>query len=327
MAIFYVSDLLADLIEAEAVRDAVRRQCASILTDVPGKTAEQLRAPLHYISGKCMGYPAVWLTSTALDLGGDALAERLQRQPGPLYISLTTSIADDFIDRDENITSAHMMLLYLFFFSSLRHPHWFSGELLESYQRLIYPLIGAFVGNHPLADCGSVGEMEQRAERSSWRIGNFFETIARGLTIDDPAETRAAVAEIGRVFGNWCSHLDDVVDVERDILGGDTFTYPLFLLSQRSPALAKAVRERDLAACVAAIDEDWFTEALIERHRGYLAELRGLAEAAGFARLAVEFERLSSRLPPLIAEIRRENSQAAAIAEEDLSPALRLKCA
>lgn len=311
MAIFYVSDLLADLIGAEMVRDIVRNHCAAILVDVPEKTAERLRAPLHYIAGKCMGYPAVWIASTALDLTPEAIVDRLRCQPGPLYISLTTSIADDFIDKDENITAAHMMLLYLFMFSALRHPHWFSGELLATYQRLIYPLIGAFVGDPPLAETGTRVEMELRAERSSWRIGNFFETIVRALTIDDREETRSAVAEVGRVFGNWCSHLDDVVDVERDVLSGDTFTYPLFLLTEHSPALARAVRNRDLDSCLGAIGADWFIDMLIERHERHLAELRGMADAAGFHRLGCEFERLRARIPPLIAAIRQENSQSA----------------
>jgi len=326
MPIFYVSDLLSDLIGADAVRAAVRRQCESVLIDVPPPTAERLRAPLHYIAGKCMGYPAVWLIGTALELGEGALAARLQRHPGPLYISLTTSIADDFIDRDENIGAAHMMLLYLFVFSSLRHPHWFNGELLETYQRLIYPLIGAFVGDHPLSDSGNRVELELRAERSSWRIGNFFETIVRGLTCEDAPATRSALAELGRAFGNWCSHLDDVVDVERDIVSGDTFTYPLFLIAQHSPRLAEAVRGGDLESCFEAIEAGWFVEALVERHQGYLEQLEAIARQAGFERLAGEFARLALRLPGLIRAIRRENSQAGLRASVEAAPA-EARCA
>jgi hypothetical protein len=307
--LLYVSDFLAELIDASEVREIVRGQCEGILFDVPQKTADQLREPLKYISGKCMGYPAIWFASNALQLNEDGIVSRLSRNPGPLYISLTTSIADDFIDRDENIKSAHMMLLYLFVFSSLRHRHWFNGEVLEAYQRLIYPLVGAFVGeNHSRAHL-QIEELEKQADRSAWRIGNFFETIVRGFMIDDAHELRSTVSDLGREFGNWCSHLDDVVDVERDILSGDTFTYPMFVLTRHSPALAQAVDRGDLNACLDAIKTDWFVDALEKRHIAHIASLQARAQSAGLLALEDKLANLKSKLPEAIFAIRQENSQ------------------
>ncbi len=309
--IFYVSDLLSQLIDAEEVREIVRRQCGYILFDVPKETADQLREPLSYISGKCMGYPAIWFASTALELEHDDIVHRLSKQPGPLYISLTTSIADDFIDRDENIKSVHMMLLYLFVFSSLRHPHWFNGQILEAYQRLIYPLVGAFVGEDHTRAHLQIEELERHAERSGWRIGNFFDTIIRGFMADDSPEFRSTVADLGRDFGNWCSHLDDIVDVERDILSGDTFTYPMFLLTRHSSELAQAVDNRDLSRCIDAIRADWFVNALEKHHVDRISELQAKAGMAGLSQLADRLGHVKSRLPQVISAIRRENSQSA----------------
>lgn len=308
MTIYYVSDILSNLIEADDVRQLVREQCATILADVPPETAGRLREVLRYFSGKCMGFPAVWLVASALDLSNEQVADRLVRQPGPLYISLTTSIADDFIDREDNVSAAHMMLLYLLVFGALRQPHWLHGEMLDAYRSRIYPLIGAFVADRPLERARTIAELRRSAEESSWRIGNFFETIVRGLTIEDRDEARAAIADLGRSFGNWCSHLDDVVDVERDILAGDTLTYPIFLLSQESPRLADAVRARDLGACLPAISQDWFVDALVQHQHGHIDDLRAKADAHGFAYLADELYGISKRLPGLIPAIRRENA-------------------
>lgn len=311
MAIYYVSDLLSNLIGAEDVRNIVRKQCETVLIDVPPSTADRLREPLYYIAGKCMGYPAVWITSVALNLNSEQLAERIALQPGPLYISLTTSIADDFIDKDSNVNAAHMMLLYLFVFSSLRHPHWFNGEMLESYRKNVYPLIGAFVGDHPLTNALSSTEMAASAERSGLRIGHFFETIVRGLSYKDPEDVHIALCNIGRSFGNWCSHLDDVVDIEQDIIGGDSFTYPIFLLSNHSSQLRTAVQRKDLDACLEAIDSPWFLDAITAYHQRYLARLGEQAQSAGFDALSGKLSLIAERIAETIGEIRKENSRMA----------------
>jgi len=308
MTIYYVSDLLSDLLGAEETRRLVREQCEIILQDVPPETAGKLRAPLDYISGKCMGFPAAWLVTTALGLGPGEMAERLRRQPGPLFVSLTTSIADDFIDSDPNIGSAHMMLLYLFMFSSLRHPHWFEGELLQSYQRHIYPLVGAFVGDAPFGQAVPAEKLERQAEASGQRIGNFFETIVRALTLDDPLPVRDQLSAIGRAFGNWCSYLDDVVDVERDIESGDTVTYPLFLLTGRSPALARAVANRDVDACRPELASEWFVAALASRHARHLNDICATARRSDFDRLADRLEVVIPHVCADVLSIRRENA-------------------
>jgi len=306
VAFLYVSDVLEGVLDCRDIRTLVRNQCSRVLDGLHADIASNLAVPLHYVAGKCMGYPAVWLSSVALGLTIEQTRQRLAAFPGPLYVSLTTSIADDFLDGDENVRPAHMMVLYMLLFSALREQTWFAGDIDRLYREKVYPLIAGFVAEQPLWRTDPAGPDVHEVAKAGRRIGAFFETIALGMARDEPPARRAALVALAGAFGDWCSDLDDIVDIEIDIRQGDTLTYPIFALMQAGEAPRAAVLARDAAACENVITDPGFISGLAERQAGKLRTIADRAEECGFDLLARSLERSASILPDRIVALRAQ---------------------
>lgn len=79
MTVVYVSDVLETVLDAGKTRAAVRNHCKVILRGVPQLPETELEDCLHYIAGKCMGYPAIWLVEQALDLNEEDIGSVIDR--------------------------------------------------------------------------------------------------------------------------------------------------------------------------------------------------------------------------------------------------------
>jgi hypothetical protein len=299
----YVSEVIEELIDGAGIRDLVRAQCGQVLRELPAPIAQKLQKHLQYSAGKCMGYPAVWLVQQALEKSVEQTASLLAEAPAPLYVSLTTSIADDFLDRDPNVDGGHMMMLYMFMFGALSERPWFHGEQRRQWLDRVFPLVATFV--EP-SDIVSAGSSRDAVEASGRRIGAFFEVIAYSLTGGILAERRRELVELAGKFGNWCSHLDDIVDIEIDIIDGAHLTFPVWAIAQHSEAHRQAVGARNLDGCASLIASAEFVDYLIDRQLERLQELKRCAQTGGFNLLVTCLERVSGRLPETVHALRRK---------------------
>ncbi len=299
--ILYVSDVLEQLIDGTEIRELVRQHCRAVLAPLSPNVQAKLSEPLRYSAGKCMGYPAVWLVQKALDASLPEMSERLGRSPGPLYISLTTSIADDYLDREPNVRPAHMMILYLFVFGALAEPRWMHAEQLDHWRRNIFPLIEWFILNQ--GENVRASESAAFVELAGRRIGAFFEAIAYGLVGGEGSASGKRIVSLAGDFGCWCSDLDDIIDVEADIAAGAHVTSPIKLVMDHSPALRQAVIECNADACLPVIHSEGFMSALAERQFDRLSALVHKAESAGLTSLAQAFVGVKSRLARTLLEI------------------------
>ncbi len=299
----YVSDMLEVLIDGEDARNIVRAQCERILAGASPSAQATLSKPLHYIAGKCMGYPAAWLVKHACNLDNRDLAARLAATPGPVYVSLTTSIADDFLDREQNVGASQMMLLYLFMFEALRNAHWFNDGIERQYSRSVYPVIDFFLHDQSDRKAMTVNQFAAAGQNPGRRIGAFFETIARGL-IPQETERSEAVVKIAGMFGDWCSLLDDILDTENDIDDGIFLSYPIYQIMHKSEALAGAVMQKNAAACLAYTRTDEFLNLNLDQAARELSDIRSLSETEGFDGLATALEAVADRLPRILTQHR-----------------------
>ncbi len=294
----YVSDLLEPLLDAAAVRALVREQCLRVVDRLPRHVQPHLRPVAEYTGGKCMGYPAVWFTQQACGLTDEATKAWLERAPTALFLSLSTSIADDFLDRDEPVSAEHLMFFYALILESLRAR---STRCDGVFERIYEEMTGAmdlFVG--PARDSVSVGSRGKR-------IGNFFEMIAFELfAAGDVASghAEAIVRDAGR-FGEWCGALDDAIDVEQDIRGGQRDSFPIAALAALDPAAADRIRCRDVAGVsgwLTSPDLSAMTAAHLEERLLVIEGEAGVYSAALAARLAV----IRQQLPSLVASVRQD---------------------
>lgn len=303
MALIYVSDFLENLIDGHDVRNLVREQSREILKGVPEPAYSKLFDALDYWGGKCMGYPAVWLVQKAMHWNLPQTCSAVSCYPGSLYVSLTTSIMDDFLDRDQDVGPSDLMLAYMFFFTALRQPHWFAGDIAAVYFQSVYPLVASFVSDAPIRDKGDISSLYDRAAISGRRIGAFFETIACALVPRD-APQRDSIIELAGAFGEWCSMLDDLIDIELDLTQKSQVTVPLALLSAKSMRLAEAVARGDFDACKPTIASPSFINSLVEDNLQRVRSLRQRSQTLGFELLVEELIRVEARLPDMIRDVR-----------------------
>jgi hypothetical protein len=294
----YVSDLLEPLLDAAAIRALVRDQCLRIVARLPRHVQPHLRPIAEYTGGKCMGYPAVWFTQQACGVTDEETRDWLERAPTALFMSLSTSIADDFLDRDEPVSAEHLMFFYALILEALRARATRRDEVFERIYDEMTGAMDLFVGRpHDGTGVGSRGK----------RIGNFFKMIAFELfAAGGPASihAEAIVRDAGR-FGEWCAALDDVIDVEQDIRGGQQDSFPIAAVAALDPTAADRIRCRDTAGV-----SHWLTSpdlsAMTAAHLGErLLVIEGEAcrySPALTTRLAV----IRHRLPELVVSVRRQ---------------------
>lgn len=310
----YVSDVLSDLLDGAApFREAVRRHCLELVDRLPAEIAGPIRPAAEYIGAKCMGYPPVWFVSQALGLSLEETDELLRQSHTALCISLSTSIADDFLDR-EAAGSPHLMFFYLLLFEALKQEDWSKAGLGDFIYSKAVGTMDLFVlpgvSQKLRAGC-SLATLEAMAERSGLRIGNFHRMIAYSLLRSVPSAAARAprlVDLVGR-FGNWCSDLDDVIDVERDILQREPSPLATLSLLRLDPGLRAPLVEADLPRLSNALEHPDFVAGLTDplvRDIAAVAREVGELGAAGFA---VRLQELARRLPGQIAEIRRSARQ------------------
>jgi hypothetical protein len=306
----YVSDVLSDLLEgAQPFREAVRGHCLELVDRLPAEIAGPIRPAAEYIGAKCMGYPPVWFVSQALGWTLEETDGLLARSHTALCISLSTSIADDFLDR-EAVGSPHLMFFYLLLFEALAQQDWGESGLGDFIYSKAVGTMDLFVlpgvRQQLRAGCG-LDALEGMAERSGLRIGNFHRMIAysllRSRSLAD-AQATALVDLAGR-FGNWCSDLDDIIDVERDILQGEPSALAALSLLRLDPGLRTALVDGDLDRLAGGLEHPAFvaglTAPLVRGIESLAREVRGL-HGEGFAG---RLQELARRLPVQIVEIRR----------------------
>jgi hypothetical protein len=218
---FYASDFLEPLLAASDVRAAVRQHCLALLDSVDPDLRARLRQQALYVGGKCMGYPAVWLLHRILEPKGVDLATVIEQTEPALCVSLTTSIVDDLMDGDEQITADYVAFLYVLI------AHAAFGQNITS--RLL-PEQSALL-QQALDVCINPTRVGPNAERRGNRVGHFFRMVAAGparasLSL---AEANAAIEAVG-MFGEVCGHVDDWIDLEVDFERGERENVALSLL-------------------------------------------------------------------------------------------------
>lgn len=220
----YVSDILESLLDASGVRAAVREHCAALLAAAEPPLRDRLASAAHYVGGKCMGYPAIWFVERALAGHGIPTSEIIDACEPALSVSLTTSIVDDLVDRDETIAPEYAAFLYVLIGNAVsKQPTKFALESCVTRTFL----------NRALEACRDPNVGSDVMGRRGDRIGHFYRMIAAGAVERfEPlsAQGERFIEAIGR-FGQCCGHLDDWIDLETDARRGvrENVAYALFL--------------------------------------------------------------------------------------------------
>ncbi len=283
----YVSDFLEQILGAGTERALARETCVAAAHGLPVEVAEQAR----YYGGKCMGYPAIWMLRHALGLDRQRLIDAAQACRASLFLSLTASIMDDWIDRDKPVTIAPAALFYMLVVRGLGAArsdaltHELVAEKLQEVveQLLVVEQSAQLAAHKKLEVCAGI------ARRSGIKIGNFHELIAvefcAHLSLEADATT--ALRRLANGFGRWCALLDDIIDVRSDIATGDWASLPAARLL--GACNGKASR-------FATFTPDAEAQLLLIAEQ-QLQDLAAEAGNAGFMELAAAFESSQDRLP------------------------------
>ncbi len=283
----FVSDVLEGLLDAGAERALVRENCLAAVRGLPAEIAGQA----DYYGGKCMGYPAIWMLRHALGLDRQDLGHATAACRASLFLSLTASIMDDWIDRDEPVSVAPAALFYMLMVRGLGTPRQdmpvhelVVDKLREVIEQLLVVERSAQLGaQEKLEVCAGI------ARESGIKIGNFHELIAAELCahLSLEAANTEALRRLANGFGQWCALLDDIIDVRADIAAGDWASVPAAkLLSECNGKLPR------LAAIAPGAETRLLSVAEQE-----LEALTAEARQAGFEDLAAAFESVQTRLP------------------------------
>jgi hypothetical protein len=283
----YVSDFLEEILDAGTERALTRENCLAAAHGLPAEIAEQAR----YYGGKCMGYPAIWMLRHALGLDRQHLIDATKACRASVFLSLTASIVDDWIDRDEPVTIAPASLFYMLMVRGLGASQ--SGTLArdlvaEKLQEVIEQLLlversAHFGAQKKLEICAGI------AGDSGIKIGNFHELIAAEFCahLSLQADATEALRRLANRFGRWCALLDDIIDVRSDIAAGDWASLPAARL------LSGCNGEVSPFATVSP-DAELRLILIAEQQ---LKELAAAAGEAGFMGLARAIECAHDRLP------------------------------
>ncbi len=293
----YVSDFLEEILNASAERRLTREICCVAVNDLPADVVQQA----DYYGGKCMGYPAIWLLRHALGLDRQRLTDVAMACRASLFLSLTASIVDDWIDRDQPVTIAPVSLLYMLMVRGLAstQTNALAHELVtDKLQEVIEQLLiversAQFSARKKLEICASI------ARDSGIKIGNFHELIAAEVCgyLSLEAEITETLRRLANGFGRWCALLDDIIDVRSDIAAGEWASLPAAsLLMEIAGSSAGKLSQP------AAVSPD-AENRLIPISAQQLADLGAEANEAGFTDLAKAIELARDKLPGHLATL------------------------
>ena len=278
----YASDVLEPLLDAGAVRSAVREHCARLLDPADPELRNRLMPAARYVGGKCMGYPAIWLLERVLGPRGISLAGIIERSEPALSVSLTTSIVDDLVDRDEPIAAEYVAFLYVL----IAHAAFEAPAVPETDLHPQRALL-----DRALDVCMDPNAAGASAARRGNRIGHFFRMIAHGpAQAFLPEQASSMVVEAVGRFGEFCAHVDDWIDMERDLERGVNENVALSLLRSRRKARASAKRI-DLHAMGSLARE------MGEFLTGKLHEIHSMLVPLDVPQALESLERVAVRLP------------------------------
>lgn len=307
----YVSDCLESLLDASKTRELVRTECMTVLDDLPTGIASELRPLAEYVGGKCMGYPAVWFVERALDVPHQELRDILRRSRTALMVSLSTSLADDFLDRNEAAGANHLMVFYLLLLDPITNERRASAEVRHFLRSEIVDAMELFVGPRKpisaIAPGAGVEILRQVTRRRGKRIGNFHRMIAFELLTEmgvSESMRSQVVRDAGR-FGDWCAFLDDAIDVEQDIEEGHISSFPVCALLALHPGARQLLLEKQIDALAPLLASHELSAMIQVQLAASLGEIEAstreyavrLAEALGRLRhsLAAELASLRSK--------------------------------
>lgn len=230
----YASDILEPLLDAGTVRSAVREHCAALLATTNPELRSRLLPAARYVGGKCMGYPAIWFLERMLGPRGIPLRSIVEHSEPALSVSLTTSIVDDLVDRDEPIAAEYVAFLYVL----IAHAAFEAPVTLKTD---MYPQRALL--DRALDVCIDPHSGGGSAVRRGDRIGHFFRTIALGpARAFLPEQQSSVIVEAVGRLGEFCAHVDDWIDMERDSEHGVNENVALALLRSRGKAPATGKR-------------------------------------------------------------------------------------
>jgi len=278
----YASDVLEPLLDAGAVRSAVREHCVRLLDHADPGLRNRLMPAARYVGGKCMGYPAIWFLERMLGPRGISLGGIIERSEPALSVSLTTSIVDDLVDRDESIIAEYVAFLYVL----IAHAAFEAPTAPRTDLRPQRALL-----DRALDVCMDPNAAGGSAARRGNRIGHFYRMIAHGpADAFLPEQAASVVVEAVGRFGEFCAHVDDWIDMERDLERGVNENVALSLLRSLRKAHASAKRI-DLHAV------DSLTSEMGEFLKGQLHEIRSMLAPLDVPRALESLERIAVQLP------------------------------
>ncbi|MGI9374018.1 MAG: hypothetical protein ACR2OJ_16140 [Hyphomicrobiales bacterium] len=229
----YVSDFLVTLLGASLQRTLVR----NITYEAIGRFPDEIVDLANYYGGKCMGYPAVWLIKHALGIDDKFLVELAHTCKTSISLSLTTSIVDDWLDKDVDVSVAPVSLMYMLMVGGFgnQNSDYFPCELAQQRLKEITEHLLLVEKSITLKYHQKLELSAKLAKFSGMKIGYFHELIAKEfcncMSLDrDQAQ---ALCEIAKKFGCWCAFLDDIIDVRSDFELGDWVSLPALNLARR----------------------------------------------------------------------------------------------
>ncbi len=293
----YVSDFLDSLLGAASERALVRRITNRAIENLPGEIGDLA----EYYGGKCMGYPAVWLIRHALKIEEDVLAEQAEACKASIFLSLTTSIVDDWLDKDTEVSIAPVSLMYMLMVGGISGSHAATFPSEESLKKL------REITEHLLLveKCAVLSHQKKYrlsssiAKVSGMKIGHFHELIAREFCKTAPISDQKAQAlwDLSNKFGCWCAFLDDLIDVRSDYILGNWVSVPVLNLVDRLKIeFGENVSPISHSARLSALARDCQTQ-MIEQTREKLEEIGVEADRKGFPDLGQQLQSAQEKLP------------------------------
>ncbi|WP_010606643.1 hypothetical protein [Pseudoalteromonas maricaloris] len=208
----YVSDALERILDATPVRNQVSQQVCEHLQEYGPLISSVLGQSAQYFSSKCMGYPSIWFLFRVCDIPQEQWPERIESVMQSLLFSLSTSIADDFIDGDERVGDKDM---YVFYIMMLAIAERSSGEKsrLDNIKQTCKGLYDSIIQSKIAQAKGENGDEYVSTDR----IGSFFAMIARDFVDALPQQNDHNLIEATRYFGRICCLIDDAIDFTKDV--------------------------------------------------------------------------------------------------------------